>query len=139
VSGEFFGQMRMALALQRMLVHDRARRGERDLPPLLTVRDVLAMATLGGARVNHLADRTGSLTPGKQADFIVLDPGTISVLPLNDPVGAVVQSMDTANVRHVFVAGRARKWDGRLVGVDEARLRRLAEASRDRLLGPGRD
>ena len=135
VSGEFFGQMRLALALQRMLVHERARRGERDLPALLTVRDVLAMATTGGARVNHLADRTGSLTPGRQADFIVLDPGTINVLPLNDPVGAVVQSMDTANVRHVFVAGRARKWDGRLVGVDVAALRRRAEASRDRLLG----
>ncbi|MCU0976771.1 MAG: amidohydrolase family protein [Steroidobacteraceae bacterium] len=134
VSGEFFGQMRMALALQRMLLHERARRGERDLPPLMTVREVLSIATLGGARVNHLAGRTGSLTPGKQADLVVLDPGTINVLPLNDPRGAVVQSMDTANVRHVFVAGRARKWNGRLVKVDEARLRRLAESSRDRLL-----
>ena len=134
VSAEFFGQMRMALALQRMLAHERARRGEPRPPRLLTVREVLAMATIGGARVNHLAGRTGSLTPGKQADVVVLDPGTIGVLPLNDPYGAVVQSMDTANVRHVFVAGRARKWDGRLVGVDEARLRRLAEAARDRVV-----
>jgi cytosine/adenosine deaminase-related metal-dependent hydrolase len=138
VSGDFFGQMRMALALQRMLVHERSRRGEERLPGLLTVRDVLAIATLGGARVNHLAQRTGSLTPGKQADLVVLDPGTINVLPLNDPYGAVVQSMDTANVRHVFVAGRARKWNGRLVGVDEARLRRLAEASHERLFAAAR-
>jgi hypothetical protein len=34
--------------------------------------------------------------------------------------------MDTGNVRHVFVAGRARKWDGQLVDVDVARLRRDA-------------
>ena len=93
VPGEFFGQMRMALALQRMLVHDRARRGEPNLPPLMTVRDVLAMATLGGARVNHLADRTGSLSPDKQADFIVLR---------DDPTGDIDA---TRTLERVFVGG----------------------------------
>jgi cytosine/adenosine deaminase-related metal-dependent hydrolase len=96
------------------------------VPRLLAARDLLAMATLGGARVNHLDGRTGSLTPGKQADVVVIDPVSVNVLPLNDPYGAVVQSMDTGNVRHVFVAGRARKWDGQLVDVDVARLRRDA-------------
>jgi cytosine/adenosine deaminase-related metal-dependent hydrolase len=137
VSGEFFGQMRMALALQRMLAHERARRGEQSPPRLLTAREVLGIATLGGARVNHLDDRTGSLTPGKQADVLVLDPRSVGVLPLNDPYGAIVTSMDTANVRHVFVAGRARKWDGRLVDVDLARLERLVEVSRRHLLDAG--
>jgi 5-methylthioadenosine/S-adenosylhomocysteine deaminase len=137
VSGEFFGQMRMALALQRMLAHERARRGEQSPPRLLTARDVLTIATQGGARVNHLEDRIGSLTPGKQADLLVLDPRSVGVLPLNDPYGAIVTGMDTANVRHVFVAGRARKWDGRLVDVDLARLERLAEASRRHLFAAG--
>lgn len=137
VSGEFFSQMRMALALQRMLAHERARRGEPSPPRLLTAREVLAIATLGGARVNHLDDRIGSLTPGKQADILVLDPRSVDVLPLNDPYGAIVTGMGTANVRHVFVAGRARKWDGRLVDVDLARLERLAEASRRRLFATG--
>jgi len=137
VSGEFFGQMRMALALQRMLAHERARRGEQSPPRLLTARDVLTIATQGGARVNHLDDRIGSLTPGKQADLLVLDPRSAGVLPLNDPYGAIVTGMDTANVRHVFVAGRARKWDGRLVDVDLARLERLAEASRRHLFAAG--
>jgi len=137
VSGEFFGQMRMALALQRMLAHERARRGEPSPPRLLTAREVLAIATLGGARVNHMDDRIGSLTPGKQADILVLDPRSVDVLPLNDPYGAIVTGMGTANVRHVFVAGRARKWDGRLVDLDLARLERLAEASRRRLFATG--
>ena len=137
VSGEFFGQMRMALALQRMLAHERAKRGEPSPPRLLTAREVLAIATLGGARVNHLDDRIGSLTPGKQADLLVLDPRSIDVLPLNDPYGAIVTGMNTANVRHVLVAGRARKWDGRLVDVDLARLERLAEASRRHLFAAG--
>jgi cytosine/adenosine deaminase-related metal-dependent hydrolase len=137
VSGEFFSQMRMALALQRMLAHERARRGEPSPPRLLTAREVLAIATLGGARVNHLDDRIGSLAPGKQADILVLDPRSIDVLPLNDPYGAIVTGMGTANVRHVFVAGRARKWDGRLVDLDLARLERLAEASRRRLFATG--
>ncbi len=137
VSSEFFGQMRMALALQRMLAHQRAQRDEQSPPRLLSVREVLAIATLGGARVNHLDDRIGSLTPGKQADLLVLDPRSVGVLPLNDPYGAIVTAMDTANVRHVFVAGRARKWDGRLVGVDLARLERLADSSRRHLLAAG--
>lgn len=137
VSGEFFGQMRMALALQRMLAHQRVQRGEQNPPRLLSVREVLAIATLGGARVNHLDDRIGSLTPGKQADIQVLDPRSVGVLPLNDPYGAIVTGMDTANVRHVFVAGRARKWDGRLVGADLAQLGRLAEDSRRHLLAMG--
>jgi hypothetical protein len=42
--------------------------------------------------------------------------------------------MDTSNVEHVFIAGKIMKWQGKLVGVDLAQLRRQIEKSRDGLL-----
>jgi 5-methylthioadenosine/S-adenosylhomocysteine deaminase len=108
--------------------------GESDLPPLLTVRDVLELATVVGAQTNGLADRVGTLTPGKEADMILLRTDRVNVMPLNNAYGAVVLGMDTSNVDAVFIQGRIRKWQGSLVDVDLERVRRLATASRDYLI-----
>ncbi len=134
VPSEFFTQMRTMLLLQRMQVFQRERAGERGTPPLATVQQVVEIATMGGARVNHLERRIGSLTPGKEADVLLLRADTINVMPLNHAYGAIVLAMDTSNVNTVLVGGRARKWRGALVGVDIAGLRRRAEQSRDWLL-----
>ncbi|HEX6995491.1 MAG TPA: hypothetical protein VF339_15240 [Gammaproteobacteria bacterium] len=77
--------------------------------------------------------RIGTLTPGKQADVILLRADSIDVLPLNDAYGAVVLGIDTSNVDTVFVAGRVKKRGGVLVGVDLERIRRDAESPRDRM------
>jgi 5-methylthioadenosine/S-adenosylhomocysteine deaminase len=134
VPSEFFTQMRTAFLLQRMLIFQRERAGEKDAPPLMTVKQAVEIGTMGGARVNHLDKKVGSLTPGKEADVILLRADTVNVMPLNHAYGAIVLGMDTSNVDTVFVAGQARKWKGALVGADVARLRRLAEQSRDWLL-----
>ena len=126
--------MRTAFFLQRMQVFQRERAGEKPAPSLMTVKQVVEIATLGGARVNHLDRKVGSLTPGKEADVILLRADAVNVMPLNHAYGAIVLGMDTSNVDTVFVAGRLKKWKGELVGVDVAGLRRLVEASRDWLL-----
>ena len=131
---DLFSQMRAVFGLQRMLALERARTGARDAPALLSVRDVVEFATVRGAAANQLGGKTGSLTPGKQADVILLRTDLINVLPLNNAYGAVVLGMDTSNVDTVFVAGRLKKRGGRLVGVDLDRVRRDAERSRDYLL-----
>lgn len=130
--GEMFTQMRTAFGLQRMLALERRRAGGAPgTPQLLTVRDVVEFATVRGAAANQLEHKIGTLTPGKEADVIMLRTDTINVLPLNNAYGAIVLGMDTSNVAAVFVAGKAKKWAGRLVDVDLARVARLAEASRD--------
>jgi 5-methylthioadenosine/S-adenosylhomocysteine deaminase len=134
IPSEFFTQMRTAFLLQRMLIFQRDRAGEKNVPSLMTVKQVVEVATMGGAKVNHLERKVGSLTPGKEADVILLKADAINVMPLNHAYGAVVLGMDTSNVDTVFVAGRVRKWKGALVGVDVVHLRRLAEQSRDWLL-----
>lgn len=129
--GEFFTQMRTVFTLQRMQALARQRAGEAKPPRLLTTREVIEFATIHGARANRLDGKIGTLTPGKEADIILLRRDTINVLPLNNVYGAIVQAMDTSNVDTVLVAGQMKKRAGQLVGVDLARIRQQAEASRD--------
>jgi 5-methylthioadenosine/S-adenosylhomocysteine deaminase len=137
LTADMFTQMRSAMALQRMFLNGRAlgENGppETSLPPLLTTRDVLAFATINGARDLKLERKVGSLTPGKEADVILLDAEAINVAPLNHAPGAVVSLMERSNVETVLVAGQVRKWKGRLVDANLGRLRKELEASRDYL------
>lgn len=133
MTADLFSVMRAAFISQRGLLNESMINGERDVPPLVSCRDVIEMATINGARVTHLDARTGSLTPGKDADVVVLDADRINLFPLNNVPGAVATLMDTSNVAHVFVAGRVRKWRGELVGVDVRKLREQSEAARDRV------
>jgi cytosine/adenosine deaminase-related metal-dependent hydrolase len=99
----------------------------------LTTRDVLRFGTMNGAKALRLDGKVGSLTPGKEADIIVLDATRINVAPLNQVPGAVVSLMDRTNVETVIVAGKVRKWKGQLLDVDLPNLRQQLEASRDYL------
>jgi 5-methylthioadenosine/S-adenosylhomocysteine deaminase len=132
---DMFTQMRAALSVQHLLLVQRRDRGEQNLPDRLSVREALELATIEGAKANGLESKVGSLAAGKQADLIMLRKDRINVMPVNDPVGAVVIGMDTGNVDSVFVAGKARKWRGQLVGVDLKRLMDQALASREYLNG----
>jgi hypothetical protein len=101
------------------------------VPAPLSTRDVLRYATINGAKALRLDGKTGSLTPGKEADIIILDTTALNVAPLNNVPHAVVSLMERTNVETVIVAGKVRKWKGRLVGVNIDKLRRDLEASRD--------
>ena len=143
MTADLFTQMRSAMTMQRMLVNQMIlEQGDfqfptqwptptADKPKLLNVRDVLRFATVNGAKHLRLDSKVGSLTPGKEADIIILDATSLNVAPLNHVPGAVVSLMDRTNVETVIVAGKVRKWKGRLLDVDLDHLRRQLEASRD--------
>jgi cytosine/adenosine deaminase-related metal-dependent hydrolase len=102
-------------------------------PGLITAREALSWATIGGAEVAGIADRTGSLTPGKKADVVIIDGSAVNIAPIIDPVGAVVCAADISNVKTVLVDGEVLKEDFKLkASLDEPR--RAVEASRDYLL-----
>jgi cytosine/adenosine deaminase-related metal-dependent hydrolase len=101
------------------------------VPAPLSTRDVLRYATINGARHLRLDSKTGTLTPGKEADIIILDATALNVFPINNVPHAVVSLMERTNVETVIVAGKVRKWKGRLLDVDLANLRQQLEASRD--------
>ena len=131
---DMFTQMRSVNSLQHALIFDRKLEGKRNLPPFMNSRDVIECATIEGARANGLLHKTGTLTPGKEADIIMLKTDRPNILPVNDPVGAVVWGMDTSNVDSVFVAGNILKRNGKLLNVDLDTLRMKAYQSRDHVL-----
>jgi len=131
MSQDSFTQMRAVLTLQRLLLLQRARNGEQNLPPLLTCREVLEFATIEGARCTGLEDKIGTLTPGKEADIVLLKADQLDVWPLNNASGTVVNMMNPSHVDTVFIAGRAKKWRGGLTGVNVPRVLELAEDARD--------
>src|SRR5690349_15896385 len=143
LTADFFTQMRSTMNMQRAMVNQMIlEQGDfyppnqwptpaPGTPPLLTTRDVLRYATMNGAKALRLDGKVGSLTPGKEADILILDAEAINVTPLNQVPGAVVSLMDRTNVETVIVAGKIRKWKGQLLDVDLDRLRNQLEASRD--------
>jgi cytosine/adenosine deaminase-related metal-dependent hydrolase len=134
MTADMFSIMRAAFTLQRALANQRAIAGEKNSPRLLTSRDTIELATIEGARVAHLDNKIGTLTPGKEADIVMLATDRINVFPMNNVPGTVVTLMDTSNVENVFIAGRVMKWQGRLVGVDLSRIRRTIDTAREGLL-----
>jgi 5-methylthioadenosine/S-adenosylhomocysteine deaminase len=139
VPGDMFTQMRAAMAAQRDEAYACARRDGVKVPQdLVSSRKMLELATLNGAQVAGLADRTGSLTPGKRADVIVIDASTPNMVPLIDPVAAVVASADVSNVEMVIIDGIVRKRDGQLTSAFD-RARQLVEDSRNYLLSATED
>jgi len=133
VPNDFFNQMRSIYSQQKDEVWERKLSGDKNPPKFLTVREVLEFATVEGTRANGLDKKVGTLTPGKEADVILLRHDMLNVMPMNNAVGAVVTSMGPQNVDTVLIAGKIVKRNGKLVGVDMNRLTRLAEAAKARV------
>jgi 5-methylthioadenosine/S-adenosylhomocysteine deaminase len=127
VPSDMFNQMRSVLALQRASATAAGKSA-------LRTTEVLACATIEGARAVGLEKKVGTLTPGKQADLIMLRTDRMNVTPLNDPATAVVAGMDTGNVDTVLIAGRVMKRHGELLHVDWPAVKRMAAESRDFVL-----
>jgi cytosine/adenosine deaminase-related metal-dependent hydrolase len=132
--GDMFTEMRSAFGTERARVNAECWQADTPVPDtMLTARQMLEMATINGATVAGLGDRTGSLRPGKRADVVLIDARALNVAPVIDPVAAVTLCADVSNVETVMVDGHFRKRDGKLLG-DVDRARTLVEASRDYLL-----
>ena len=132
VPGEMFTQMRTALVQERILAFTET--PDTAFAPTLTHRDVLEFATVDGARACALDHKVGTITPGKQADLILVRTDQVNVAPIIDPVATVVICADTSNIDTVFVAGRILKHNGQLLRVDMPRLLQRLNEARDHLL-----
>lgn len=132
-TGDMFTQMRLLYAYYRSW-----RGGGHSTvptPPDLRLRDVLEFATIEGARAAGLDDRVGTITPGKQADLILIRATDVNLAPVLDPVAAVVLSAHEGNVDSVLVAGDFVKANGHPVRLDHHALIRKAMISQKRVLG----
>ena len=109
------GNSDMFMAMRQMMDTQFVRSKD---PMSVSARQVLEMATINGAWDLGLADRVGSLTPGKRADLILVRTTDLNMAPLGDPVTAIVRSAQPHNVDTVVIDGRILKRNGRLTAID---------------------
>ena len=114
---DLFGEMDMCAKLHKVVSAD---------PTVLGAERVVEMATLGGARVLGLADRIGSIAPGKEADLILLDMNQPHWTPLYNPFSHLVYAASGADVRTSIIGGRIVMRDRRLLTLDAENV--MAEA-----------
>jgi cytosine/adenosine deaminase-related metal-dependent hydrolase len=119
---DMFGIMRLALQLNHLRSMN-----VMEVQP----RRIVELATLDGAKSLGIADRVGSLTPGKRADLILIRTDDLNTAPFHDPALLIVQSAQPHNVDTVVVDGRILKRDRRLTAVDVSQvIREATEAQR---------
>lgn len=124
---DMFVQMRLALQGQRHYEHER-----QPGPPTTMSRkceEVLKMATMGGARAVGLQDVIGSITPGKRADLLITRCDSTRLVPVHDPVGALVLYANGSDIDTVFIDGVMVKSGGNLTGVNWPEVRKELRAS----------
>ena len=115
-SGDMFTAMRLTLQMQRAVDNGPSVTMEKPVEALsLSTYQALEWATINGAKALNMAARVGSLTPGKQADVILLRGDDLNLFPVHDPVRSIVLHANGANVDTVLVAGRVVKQGGRLL------------------------
>ena len=93
---DLWEEMRFALLLSRAVTED---------AEAVTARDVLRLATLGGAEALGLSDRIGTLTPGKSADLVAVRLDRPHAVPATDPYAALVYSATASDVVLTLTAG----------------------------------
>ncbi|NVI82718.1 amidohydrolase family protein [Janthinobacterium sp. BJB401] len=129
-SGDMFMEMRVAFYLQRVMGNCQGhRQGHRHAAAPTDAFRLLEAATIDGAAVAGLEQRIGSLTPGKQADLVLIRTGDLNLYPVNNAIGTVVHAAERSNIDTVIIGGRVRKRGGVVLGVDQAQLRAAIDES----------
>jgi 5-methylthioadenosine/S-adenosylhomocysteine deaminase len=121
---DLFGEMRTASLLAKVATGD---------PSVLPAHDVIAAATIGGARAMGLDATIGSLLPGKDADVIAVDLSAAMAQPCYDPVSHLVHVASRECVTNVWVGGSRVVAERRLTTGDEAAIAARARLWQDRL------
>ena len=108
-----FGAMRILFTLHQHRLGNK---------PPLTMKRLVQLGTIDGAVDLGIADRTGSLTPGKRADIILVRTTDANIAPVGDPYEALVSHAQPGNVDTVIVDGRILRQGGKFTALDHAKV-----------------
>jgi 5-methylthioadenosine/S-adenosylhomocysteine deaminase len=111
------GEMQTAAKVHKAISKD---------PTVIDCRTALAMATVNGAEILGLGNKTGSLRPGKAADLVIADIGKPHLTPIYDIHSLIVYSMRPSDIESVMVNGKTVVDNGKLVTGDEASIMQKA-------------
>ena len=111
------GEMKTAALLSKAITGDAT---------VMPAAQALYLATMGGARALGIDEQTGSLESGKWADLQAVDLSQLAQQPLYDPLSQLVYTDSSRCTSHVWVAGKAVTENGRLITLDEEKIRHNA-------------
>jgi cytosine/adenosine deaminase-related metal-dependent hydrolase len=134
--GDLFSAARVALSMQRALDNADMRESQGTIPATTTIpaREALRWITTEGARMLGREHQTGSVTPGKLADLVVINANDLNLFPVHDPVSTVVMQTSLANVEAVMIGGVWKKRNGRLLVDGLEQKKQLLAQSGQRLV-----
>jgi len=115
---DMFGEMKTATFLHKGITKN---------PKVLPAAEVLAMATINGAKAIGWENKIGSLEVGKYADLVAVDLDTLFTLPVYNPLSHIVYSVGRNNVSDVWIGGKRHVNNGHLLTYDEEKLLQLAK------------
>ncbi|MFI6071896.1 amidohydrolase family protein [Actinoplanes sp. NPDC051343] len=136
-SADLFAAMRATLSADRSREHMEAHgKQETVTNHHLRAENVVEFATRGGAKAIGKDDKLGALTPGRQADIVLIkNDDSPAMFPILNPYGHIVYQANRADVHTVMVGGNVVKRDGKLVGTDLPAARAKVGATVDYLRG----
>jgi cytosine/adenosine deaminase-related metal-dependent hydrolase len=136
-SGDLFSAMRATLSADRSREHMEAHSKQETVTNHhLRAEHVVEFGTRGGAKALGKDSKLGALTPGRQADIVLIkNDASPAMFPILNPYGHIVYQAQRADVHTVMVGGNVVKRDGKLVGADLAAARAKVEATVDYLRG----
>ena len=114
---DMFTEMRLAALLAKGASQDAS---------IMSTETALRAATINAARALNLDHLIGSLTPGKRADMVAVDLGTLHHQPVYDPISHLVYVVGREDVTQVWVDGKLRVHNRRLISLDHDDLRARA-------------
>lgn len=120
--------------VEEMATAARLQKVSKGDPKALSARDVLEMATIGGARVLGMESKIGTLERGKRADVVVIDLQQAKVQPVYAVASAIVYAASGSSVVTTIVDGKVLMKDRKLLTIDEAEVLRKAKQYRDQVL-----
>jgi 5-methylthioadenosine/S-adenosylhomocysteine deaminase len=121
---DMFEEMDLGAKLQKV-----SRMDSRALP----AEQLVAMATITGARALHMEKLVGSLETGKKADLILVDTTSPHATPMYNVYSALVYSLKASDVRTVVIGGRVVMEDRRMLTLDEAAILTKAQIYKEQV------
>lgn len=96
--------------------------------------NLLSLVTKDGAEVLGISDKVGTLTPGKQADFILVQTDSLAMAPAKDPVRALTNTANPSDIDSVFVDGTPVKRNGNMLGIHTSEIANDLSSRFERLI-----
>jgi cytosine/adenosine deaminase-related metal-dependent hydrolase len=95
---------------------------------------LLSLVTKNGAGVLGISDDVGTITPGKQADFMLVKTDSLAMAPAKDSVRALTNTANPSDIDSVYVDGTPVKRNGKMLGIHTADIANDLNSRFERLI-----